>query len=35
VPQELCQTIQLSCTQIPFFHEIAQIEMIKKSALKL
>jgi hypothetical protein len=33
MPQMQRQIIQRSWTQIPFFHELAQIEMIKKSAL--
>jgi hypothetical protein len=32
---KLCQMIQSDWIQIPFFHEVAQIEMIKKSALAL
>jgi hypothetical protein len=35
MPQKQCQIIQFSWTQIPFFHELAQIEMIKKSALAI
>src|SRR6516164_9607022 len=35
IPQKQCQIIQPSWTQIPFFHELAQIEMIKKSALSI
>jgi hypothetical protein len=32
---KLCRIIQSDWIQIPFFHEVAQIEMIKKSALRL
>jgi hypothetical protein len=35
MPQKQCQIIQPSELQIPFFHELAQIEMIKKSALAI
>jgi len=35
MPQKQRQIIQTSYLQIPFFHELARIEMIKKSALAI